>query len=367
MILKNLSVDLFVSFIALCMASCGNDDVEIFGDDFEIPALTEANTIQFTAHLNDWRTVEIGADGGRIAIDWGDNSIQKIEDPMQYRPRHTYKKNGTYRIKVWVDELVFCHVDGILATNSDFHLGYCPKMKNLSINGCNNTSSFNLENCPNLENLNIGNCEDLTSIDLSKCPNLEHLDIYTLPKLTSLNISKNLLLSGFNCFGLGLTTLSLKENINLNHVKCYENKLSSIDLGNIENLYSLEVQGNALTSLDVRYQTQLNSLNCSSNKLLSLDLSKNDLLSDLKCDHNELADLQISENNHIRHIYCNSNKLEAATLNRLFEKLPLSWAPGLEQQPRKPTQNEICFYDNSGETTCDENIIIEKNWKVIKK
>ena len=61
------------SLIGLCLllglVSCSNEDRSVFGDDFEIPELTDENTIRFTVDAtDDWKQLQIAASGGRMAI-----------------------------------------------------------------------------------------------------------------------------------------------------------------------------------------------------------------------------------------------------------------------------------------------------------
>lgn len=64
--------------------SCKDTDNSVFGDDFDFPVLTDANTIRFTVNVTgDWRQLNIVADGGRMVIDWGNGRMQKVEDPSR--------------------------------------------------------------------------------------------------------------------------------------------------------------------------------------------------------------------------------------------------------------------------------------------
>ena len=43
----------------------------MIGDDFEIPKLTDENTIEFTVDvLGEWTQLEVFGGGGRMAIEW---------------------------------------------------------------------------------------------------------------------------------------------------------------------------------------------------------------------------------------------------------------------------------------------------------
>lgn len=81
---------LLFSLIGVCLllgfSSCSSEDKSVFGDDFEIPELTDANTIQFTVDASgEWKVIEMNAGGGRIAIEWGDGRLQKSNIPIILR------------------------------------------------------------------------------------------------------------------------------------------------------------------------------------------------------------------------------------------------------------------------------------------
>ena len=59
-----------VIILFITLAACKDTDFRVFGDDFDFPALTDANTIRFTVNVTgDWRQLNIVADGGRMVID----------------------------------------------------------------------------------------------------------------------------------------------------------------------------------------------------------------------------------------------------------------------------------------------------------
>ena len=79
---------LLFSLIGVCLllgfSSCSSEDKSVFGDDFEIPELTDANTIQFTVDASgEWKVIEMNAGGGRIAIEWDD--YKKSNIPIMLR------------------------------------------------------------------------------------------------------------------------------------------------------------------------------------------------------------------------------------------------------------------------------------------
>ena len=70
----------YVFILSTIFISCKDTDNSVFGDDFDFPVLTDANTIRFTVNVTgDWRQLNIVADGGRMVIDWGNGRMQKVE------------------------------------------------------------------------------------------------------------------------------------------------------------------------------------------------------------------------------------------------------------------------------------------------
>ena len=91
-------------YLLLGFSSCSNDDKSVFGDDFDIPKLTDANTIQFTVDATGERKMlQIIGGGGRMAVDWGDGRLQKIENtdanPVVHYKYGNSKKKLTLNIK----------------------------------------------------------------------------------------------------------------------------------------------------------------------------------------------------------------------------------------------------------------------------
>lgn len=81
-------------------------DNSVFGDDFDFPVLTDANTIRFTVNVTgDWRQLNIVADGGRMVIDWGNGRMQKVEDPSSMAGGVTYRygNKGSYNVRIWAE------------------------------------------------------------------------------------------------------------------------------------------------------------------------------------------------------------------------------------------------------------------------
>lgn len=349
--------------LLLGLSSCA-EDKRIFGDDIEIPQLTDANTIQFTVDVvNEWRQVEVIAGGGRMAIEWGDGRFQKVEDPESASPiTYKYGNLRSYKVRIWAEELDFCSINGVLISMSDLRLGYLPKMKSLDLGGFTNTTELDLSrSCPNVTDINIGELPDLERLDISQCQKLRRAWISGMPKVVSLNLGGYPELTEFYCQSTGLTSLSLKEVPLLDMLYCgYNPQLSAIELNEVMPISSLLVQSCAFTSLDFLNKLPLlRSLNCSNNKLTELDVSQHPITS-LNCSGNGITHLSIPTRGDFYRLECHSNQLKAEELRNLFDALPASVSA-------KP-QNYISYYNNPGVAHLDDadtSILFGKRWKVV--
>lgn len=143
----------YVFILSTIFISCKDTDNSVFGDDFDFPVLTDANTIRFTVNVTgDWRQLNIVADGGRMVIDWGNGRMQKVEDPSSMAGGVTYRygNKGSYNVRIWAEELQLIDISGLLISISDLHLGNMPRMKSLVLNSITDTRELNLNTfCPN--------------------------------------------------------------------------------------------------------------------------------------------------------------------------------------------------------------------------
>ncbi|WP_349932128.1 hypothetical protein [Bacteroides faecis] len=172
------------------LSSCA-EDRSVIGDDFEIPKLTDENTIEFTVDvLGEWTQLEVFGGGGRMAIEWGDGRLQKIEDPEAGLITYKYGNRRSYRVRIWAEELDYCNLGSLLLPVKDLRIGNLPKMRDLALTSFANTREIYLSrSCPNVENVNIGNCADLEYVDISQCDSLKSVLIGGNPKLTSLDVT----------------------------------------------------------------------------------------------------------------------------------------------------------------------------------
>lgn len=357
------------ALIGLCLflglTSCA-EDRRIFGDDIDIPELTDDNTVQFTVEVaSDWKQIEVIAGGGRMAIEWGDGRLQKVEDPGTTGPiNYKYGNRKSYRVRIWAEELDFLSVSGLLLPATDLRMGYLPRMRSLNLNSFSGTTELDLSNsCPNVEDINIGNWTDLERLELNQCKQLERADIYTNPRLTSLNIVNLPKLKDLNCAGNGLTALSLDGVPALRTLYCNNNPLTTIDLGDDMTIAGLYIQNCAFSSLAFLDKLPLLSeFSCRSNQLTTLDLSKHRSLRFLDCSFNKkLNYLSIPANNQVQILRCHSCNLKANTLDIIFDALIALPKPST---PEHEKDYRISFYDNPGENTCDVSILKNKNWYI---
>lgn len=361
--------ELLFGLLGLCLLlgliSCSDEDRSVFGDDFEIPELTDNNTIQFTVDATgEWKQLQIVAGGGKMAIEWGDGRLQKIANPGDNPIMYKYGNSRVYQVRIWAEEIDICNVEALLIPTSNFRLGYFPKMKTLLLSSLMNTSKIDLSSsCPNVEVVSIGNCPDLELLDIDKCPNLKGLQFYTLPKLSSLKLGEHPVLEGLSCTGCSLQSLSLKGLPSLNYIFCYDNpQLSTLEFDDGLALSTLRISGCAFRSLDFLSQLPLlTELSCGSNQLTELDLSQQPLLYTLDCSNNrQLESVLIPENNQLRGLECNSCNLDENALNSIFDKLIKIPA----DNPGYGKLYFISYYKNPGENLCNKELI--KGWAISK-
>jgi hypothetical protein len=317
------TIPTFSAILLLLLLSCsGNEPDE--QTNFKIPELTTDNTVQFTTNAPGKLFCEVYAGGTKVAIDWGDGTLDKLTIPYNEVCRHTYKKQGNYRVKIWSDHLTFLNVSAQGLPYTALSIGYCPELTNMMINGFDDVIHLALDNCPKLESLNIGNCQHLESLDISKCTNLKTLACYSHPKLNCLDISNNKQLEMLDISYMPVTSLDLSPNINL------------------QQLY------------------------CPMNKLTILDLSNNPALVEVVCEYNELTEIILQDNTGIEKFYCSSNQLQAGELNKIFTALPESKikAATTKTSPSSPQPNTIQYSNNPGADECDNKIMINKGWLV---
>lgn len=359
-------LSILLGFVLLAGFTSCSEDKSVFGDEFEIPELTDKNTIQFTVDLTSgtWKQLEIFASGGRVVVDWGDGRVQKVEDPgsLSGGIRYRYGNSKTYRVRIWAEELSFLNISGLLLTLRDLQMGYFPNMSDLSINSIVGTKALDLSSsCPNVKTINVGNNADLEQIDISRCSKLESIQLYTHPKLTSLKLGAHPKLIGLYYTGTSLRTLSFKGLPEMREIDCSNNpNLSTIEVDDGQQIGALLCYSCAFKNMDwLDHITGLSELACHGNQLTELDLSAHPYLAYLNCSNNQLTRLSIPTSKSTRQLACHSNRLDANSLNELFENLP-----DMSSFVTPTLQFRISYYDNPGEKDCDADIAVQRGWTI---
>lgn len=361
---------LLFSLLGICLilvTTACSEDTSVLGDEFEIPELTDENTVQFTVDLTSGtrKQLEIFALGERIAIDWGDGRLQKIEDlkSLSGGIRYRYGNSKTYRVRIWAEELSFLNISGILIPLRDLQLGYLPNMSDLSINSFVGTTALDLSSsCPNLKTMNIGNNTDLEQVDISRCSQLETILLYTQPKLTALKFGSHPKLVNLHCSGTSLNTLSIKGLTEVRALDCSNNpNLSTLEVDDAQEISTLLCSNCAFEDMSwLNHLTYLIELSCNGNRLTELDLSKHTSLRHLSCSNNQLTRLTLPEARAMRQFDCHSNQLGADMLNKLFENLP----DVTVLVPPVPVFR-VSYYNNPGEDDCDKKIAEQRGWTIV--
>ena len=359
-LLFSLMLCLPVIFVA-----CDNDDEP----DFFVPELTDSNTIQFTFETGDSPYGYIEAlIGEKVAVDWGDGTMNKYYASDGTHARHEYGSRGTFRIKVWSDELTLLNIMGLLHPLSNLSIGNCPKLEALIINSIGGNTSFKIgNNCPNLTDLNIGNWASLSSLDISECTNLRTLACYTNGSLKALDVSKNSKLETLRCSDNKLETLVLGNNSNLRNLECGKNRLRTINIEGTPTISDLYISDNEIASIDLSKLQRLSTFYGDDNSFSTLDISNNQNLTRFSCRENKITDiiLDAEKNKALKYVCIAYNELEANTLDKIFTALSVSQT--VKTSVSQPQPNTIEYHNNPGESGCDKTIITNKNWIIKEK
>ena len=345
------------------LSSCA-EDRSVIGDDFEIPKLTDENTIEFTVDvLGEWTQLEVFGGGGRMAIEWGDGRLQKIEDPEAGLITYKYGNRRSYRVRIWAEELDYCNLGSLLLPVKDLRIGNLPKMRDLALTSFANTRKIDLSrSCPNVENVNIGNCADLEYVDVSQCDSLKSVLIGGNPKLTSLDVTDKCKLKNLNCSGNQLSSLSLKDLPQLNSLDCsYNPELSRLEFDEKMEISTLFIGHCNFQNLDFLDRLPLLlEFVCRNNQLKELELPESLWIQYLDCSNNQLTRLSISEHWLLTRVDCHSNRLDKEALNQLFEMLGTA-----SDYPH--SKSYLSYYDNPGEYTCNQEMPVRNGWTIEEK
>lgn len=421
--MKTRSVFLFCMALAVTIGttSCQGliDDIEewIRNTNFDVPTLTETNSIVMTFTATDAKRREVGItlEGGKIAVDWGDGSpmtkdihpergSSDLEIGARTGFEHTYATEGEYEIKIWADELTFIYCGGDGGFN-EISMDNCPALETAWLYWFSQNHTLDLDGCPSLSDLHLGYWVQLESVSLEACPLTGMAGIWSNPLLRTLDLgnkdglkevdcSNNALeelilpagIEYVSCSGNRLTSIESKDRGALKHFYCNDNEtLSTLDLSGCDNLEYLGFAGTAieefdfggfpsllsimcsdtgLSSVDISGNEALLSLECGGLELTSLDVSGNPELQKLDCSNNALSTLDVTMNPEFRFLNIAGNLLGKEALEGIFTALPVDPYYGATRATAPPHHSMISIHDNPGAESCDTGIITDKGWKI---
>jgi hypothetical protein len=113
--------------------------------------------------------------------------------------------------------------------------------------------------------------------------------------ITNIDISKSKKIRVFYCHANRLKELDISKNPKLIDIGCNENYLTYLDVSKNSKLTGLECSKNQLQHLDVSKNIKLKHLECNYNQLTNLDLSANKLLYGFRCAYNNFSEMALNE------------------------------------------------------------------------
>ena len=347
--MKTIKLFTLLNMLGMLMFACtvihyGNEDDDNNNSSSGGSNNLKAGQIEIKVYPDNNR-VSFRATTGKITIDWGDGSIDKLTpNGVEQTFSHTYTNNNLHTIKIESERLeVFGKRapdsgpgSGTLYTgfiNGTFKELYFGEMNELQYLVCtrggNSLTVLEIKKASALRDLY---CPDnqLTSLDLRGCTTLNVLD----------------------CSGNKLKSLNVKGSTIHLFIDCSNNQLTSLDLRDLPTSFTIDCSRNQLTSLDLRGLTSPFTIDCSRNQLTSLDLRGCTGVYQLNLRNNQLTSLDVSGCTSLNILNCNENKLTSNALNSLFESLP--------NRPAK--DGWIYFNGNPGTGECNELIARNKGW-----
>jgi Leucine-rich repeat (LRR) protein len=338
-----------ILFAALGLVSCAEQspwDENGRRIDFDVPALTDGNAIGLTfIAVDNSLSVEIGLDGGRIAVDWGDGTpVTKDRNPSRAGNypeadrrmafRHTYAAPGEYRIRIWSAELVSLNAQGSEAVGfTDLRAGVCPALEYLDCSR-NRLTTLDLSGCTALKTLNCGWNEELSKLDLEGCGKIEWLD-FSASRIVEFDFGAFPLLKHAVCEYSGLYRIDVSRNPLLEYLAC------------------------AGQSWRLMWPDGDPGLPAG----FEFDITGTPLLEYLDCTGNELTALNISGRKHLRHLNVRNNRLDKKALEEIFLTLPDFQKTRANAIPR-PEPPLMRIFGNPGARTCDTQNATVKGWTV---
>ena len=395
-----------IALVAVLFAACSDNDGAPMPDPIPEGEALEITTLITEDNEGKFST-DVCVKGSNIVVDWGDGKREVVSSENHTTDfLHTYKKGGTYTIKIQknvIRELILGDAIGTLP--QELTISSCPLLEKLDISLQPNLSSFRAINCPKLTKVSAGLCPQLTELDLSGIPGLKSLECWACKRLSSLDVSSLTMLTYLRCSETSIsrldlssntmlerliltstpiTTIDLKsqtaltelqlsqnqmENLNVTHneqlsnLACVSNPIKNIDLIHNPNLVKFNCNGCQISTLDLSANKGLSLLACAENKLTTLDVSHNEHLVALSCRKNQLTELNMKNNTVINLIDCGENKMERDALETLFDALTdyTSKAVKGDLIPPRP-QRMIAIQGNPGADRCAIQIFEKKGW-----
>ena len=309
---------------------------------------------------------------GSASINWGDgkSDTYTLSATVNKTCSHNYTNSTSRTITITGNNMTYLSCDNIQATG--LNVSGNTALENLSCS-TNLLKTLSVSGFSKLVSLQCQS-NQLTSLTLTGCSSLEVLYCYS-NQLTSLSLSGLTKLRTLYCHSNQLASLSASGCTALENLYCYSNKLASLSVSGLTKLTILQCQSNQLGSLTLTGCSSLVTLSCYNNKLTSLSVSGFTKLTTLTCYSNQLTSLSASGCTSLGTLYCYSNKLtslsvgglalanldcknnslSAATLNSLFNSLPII---------PSGTSGKLYIAGNSGTNSCNVATAINKRWTV---
>ncbi len=294
--------------------------------------------------------------GGNIVIDWGDGSCEEYGNISQ-DIRHQYSSDETRRIVFYgqyIMSLRFFRLNNALGNPNTLQvesidLSNAPSLGTLGLQACL-LKEIDLSNNGYLTNLYLDD-NQLETLDVSHNPSLLYLYCPD-NKLTVLDISNNKRLYGIDFMSNNISEIDVSQCLNLDEFLASSNNLTSVDFSKNTNLKGVYVQDTQLKALDLSNNLLLERLFCSSEQLMELDISRHTKLYYFSLSGTSVSKLKFPASlPALTYVTISDNQLDACTLNRFYEALPV--------------KSGITLYNsyNPGTLTSNTSIARDKGWK----
>ena len=106
--MKQILLFLLILF-SFSVAGCDKEE-ETNAIDFDVPELTDENSVSFTITTPGRRWLSLNIGGDKVAIDWGDGNDNGYRVPANEECIHQYGNAGTYQVRIWAENLTFLNL-----------------------------------------------------------------------------------------------------------------------------------------------------------------------------------------------------------------------------------------------------------------